>query len=120
MKIAVPAESKEVTEKVYISFGRTPFFLIYDSETDTYDLITNTAAQAQGGAGIKAAQLVVDSGADAVVSNQCGQNAADVLIAGKVKMYKATKDSISGNLKACIKGELSELSDIHAGYHGNV
>ena len=45
------------------SFGRAPYYLIYDTEKDEATFIDNSAATSTGGAGIKAAQVIVDSGA---------------------------------------------------------
>ena len=61
MKIAMPVDEKTMESTVCISFGRTPYFLIYDTETNESVFLDNSAAASQGGAGIKAAQTVVDS-----------------------------------------------------------
>lgn len=118
MKIGVPCDTKDLKDPVCISFGRAPYFLIYETETKASDFAENAAANAQGGAGIKAAQSLVDLGAEAIITNSCGTNAADVLIAGGIKMYKAEKISVSENLAKLQSGALGELGDIHPGYHG--
>ena len=61
MKIAMPVDEKTMESSVCLSFGRTPYFLIYDTETNKSIFLDNSAATSQGGAGIKAAQTVVDS-----------------------------------------------------------
>ena len=33
MKIAIPVDEKSVDSNVCVSFGRTPYFLIYDVDT---------------------------------------------------------------------------------------
>ncbi|MEX1307009.1 MAG: NifB/NifX family molybdenum-iron cluster-binding protein [Eubacteriales bacterium] len=118
MKIGVPCDSKNLKDPVCISFGRAPYFLIYDTEDKSSSFTENAAADAQGGAGIKAAQTLVDLGAEAIIAFSCGTNAADVLGAGGVKMYKAEKTSVSENLAKMASGELEILSNIHPGYHG--
>ena len=55
--------------------------------------IENSAANSEGGAGIKAAQNVVDSKAEILITPRCGQNAADVLQAADIKIYK-TKNQV--------------------------
>ena len=116
MKIMIPVDDSR--ESVCVSFGRAPYFLIHNTETGTSELIENSAAEAQGGAGIKAAQLVVDKGADALVTIRCGQNAADVFKAADIAIYRADGTSAAENLKALSEGKLSELTSFHAGFHG--
>ena len=40
--------------------GRTPYFLIYDTDTQKSVFLDNSAAASTGGAGIKAAQMIAD------------------------------------------------------------
>ena len=119
MKIAVPTEKKKLTADVCPSFGRAPYFLIYDSEAKTQEFIVNSAAEAQGGAGIKAAQTVVDAGAKAVIVPRCGKNAADVLIAAGIDLYTSIEANISENLNAYTASQLKPLSAIHPGFHSH-
>ncbi|MFO7611371.1 MAG: NifB/NifX family molybdenum-iron cluster-binding protein [Clostridia bacterium] len=119
MRITFPVDAGSAGACIHKSFGRAPAFLVYDTETRKNLFVDNSAASSQGGAGIKAAQLVLDQQTDAVITPQCGQNAADVLLAAGVKIYLSEGCSVGDNLKAHAKGLLKELSDIHAGYHGH-
>mgnify|MGYP000925103842 CR=1 FL=1 len=119
MKIAIPSEGKNLESLVNQTFGRTESFIVVDSSDMSYKAIDNTAASAQGGAGIKAAQAIVDSGAEVVITFRCGQNAADVLNAAGIKIYKASAGSINDVVKMYNAGKLEELTDIHAGYHNH-
>jgi len=119
MKIAIPVEEKSINTNVCVSFGRTPYFLIYDTETNEENYISNSAAQAQGGAGIKAGQIVIDAGAKAVIIPRLGQNAADVLTAGNIKLYKNDFGSAKHNIELLKEGKLVPLTDFHAGFHGH-
>ena len=71
MKIAIPVDEKSMGTNVCVSFGRTPYFLIYDTESKESSFINNSAASSSGGAGIKAAQTVVDSKADVLLTPRC-------------------------------------------------
>lgn len=119
MKIAVPAESKALDSDVCQSFGRTYYFVVVDSQTHEYEVVDNQAASSEGGAGIKAAQAVVDSGAEVVITFHCGQNAADVLKAADIKIMKAVPGTVSEMVQKYEAGELNELTQIHPGHHGN-
>ena len=84
MKIAIPMEEKSMSSSICVTFGRAPYFLIFDTDTEKETYIENPAAAAQGGAGIKAAQAVIDAGAEAVILPRLGQNAAEVFEAGQI------------------------------------
>lgn len=118
MIIAIPIDDQTPENTVCISFGRAPGFLIYDTESGKQSIVNNSAAASQGGAGIKAAQAVVDSKAEAVLTPRCGENAAEVIKAAGIKIYKTINNSIKDNIKAFNAGELSLLEDISPGKHG--
>ncbi len=118
MKIAVPVEDRGEDPTVAGIFGRAPLFLIYDRETGLTQIIENSAAQQAGGAGIRAAQGVLDSGASVLLTTQCGGNAEKVLLSGGVGVYKADIDmGAIENVHAFLEGKLGKLADIHEGNH---
>ncbi len=119
MKIIIPVEGKNTDAPVCPSFGRTPFFMLFDTETQKSDFIDNAAANSQGGAGIKAAQTLVDSGAKILITYRCGQNAADVLNAGGIQIYKAEPGSANDNIQKYKEEKLAILTDIHPGFHNH-
>lgn len=118
MKIAVPCDGNTVDSSVSPSFGRCPFYMIVDSENMNCDAIENHAANEAGGAGIKAAQLVVDSGAGVVLTLRCGQNAADVLKSADIKILKAVPGTVKHLVEQYNQGTLEELKEIHSGHRG--
>ena len=119
MKIAIPVDEKTLESNVCASFGRTPYFLIYDTETKESVFIDNSAAASTGGAGIKAAQTIVDNKANALLTPRCGQNAADVIKSADIKIFKTTTASVKDNIAAFADGKLPLLDEIHAGFHGH-
>ena len=119
MKIAIPVDEKTLESNVCVSFGRTPYFLIYDVETKESIFIDNSAATSTGGAGIKAAQIIVDNKASALLTPRLGANAADVLKPAEIKIYKTTTASAKDNIDAFIASKLPLLDEFHAGFHGH-
>lgn len=118
MKIAIPVNEKGLESNVCASFGRAPYFLIYDTATKESVFISNSAASSKGGAGIKAAQTIADNKADALLTPRCGQNAADVIKSANIKIYKTITGSVKDNIDAFTANKLSLLDEIHAGFHG--
>lgn len=117
MIIAIPAEEKSLDSAICQSFGRAPYYCIYDTETRASSFIDNTAKDARGGAGIEAAQLLVDQKVEALITFRLGENAAKVLQAGNIKLLKALNLCVADNVAQFIEEKLTELNDIHSGYH---
>ncbi|NMA67487.1 MAG: dinitrogenase iron-molybdenum cofactor biosynthesis protein, partial [Clostridiaceae bacterium] len=117
--IAIPVDEKDMGTTICVSFGRTPYYLIYDTDTKEGTFLDNSAATSAGGAGIKAAQIIVDNKVEALLTPRCGENAANVIKAANIKIFKTISDSLKDNIDAFIDGELSLLDEIHAGFHGH-
>lgn len=118
MKIAIPMEEKSINSSICVTFGRAPYFLIFDEDTEEEKYIENPAADSQGGAGIKAAQAVIDEGVEAVILPRLGQNAAEVFEAGKIALYKAEFGSVKHNIELLKNRKLANLTEFHSGFHG--
>lgn len=114
MKIAIVLDENQ--QDICPSFGRTPYFLFWE---DNQEVISeNPAANAQGGAGIQAAQFLVDQKADILITPRCGENAAQVFQTAGIRIYKSVGNSARENLNAYLAGNLQELTHFHAGFHG--
>lgn len=114
MKIAVPLDENQ--QDVCIVLARAPYFLFREEGTDT--VVENPAAAAQGGAGIQAAQFLVDSDVDVLITVRCGQNAAEVFQAAGIQIRKSANKAAADDLAALEAGQLEELTRFHGGYHG--
>lgn len=118
MKIAIPVEAKNPDTSVCISFGRTPYFALYDTETKEFNFIVHTGADMEGGAGIQAAQKIIDKKVSVLITVHCGENAVKVLKAAHVDIYKSKYPSAKENILAYENNNLYILTEIHAGHHG--
>ena len=119
MKLAMPVNEKDMKTEICVSFGRSPYFLFYDTDTEEGTFIDNSAAASSGGAGIKAAQIIVDNNAGALLTPRCGENAANVLKSADINLYKTEGVSVAENIEAFIDGKLSLLDEFHEGFHGH-
>lgn len=119
MKIAIPVDEQNLESNVCISFGRSPYFLIYTVETKEAAFLENEAASSQGGAGIKAAQVLVDNEIKTLLTPRCGENAEAVLHKADIAIYKTIEGTAQQNIEAFIEGTLSILNVFHAGHHGH-
>ncbi|HHT67249.1 MAG TPA: dinitrogenase iron-molybdenum cofactor biosynthesis protein [Erysipelotrichaceae bacterium] len=117
MIIAIPINEKNLEATVCQSFGRAPYFLFYNTETKECRYLNNSAATSQGGAGIKAAQMIADNGATVLLTPRCGENAGEVLSRSKITIYKSIPGTVQQNIDAFSTNELITLDDFHPGFH---
>lgn len=114
--IALPLDENQ--KDICPSFARAPYYLFREPESGREEIVENPAAQAEGGAGLQAAQFLVDRGATVILTPRCGENAAQVLQAAEAQIYKTEGSDAAENLQAYAEGRLSLLTKFHAGYHG--
>lgn len=119
MKIALPVNDKDIKSEICPSFGRTPIYLIYDTENKTSVFTENPAANSAGGAGIRAAQMLVDLSVKAIIAPRCGENAAKVLADADIVSYRNIAGTAEDNIKAYENNRLELLTDIHPGFHNH-
>ena len=91
-------------------FGRCPYFLFIDDETDEVTASANPAMDASGGAGVQVAQFVIDGKAEAVLSGRVGPHALDVLSQAGIRVYDMGGADARTAVSRFRSGELSELT----------
>ena len=87
MKICISSNGNNLDSAVDPRFGRCPFFLIVDSENEECEAISNPGMNSGGGAGIVAAQAVVNQKISTVITGNVGPNAFGVLQSAGIKIY---------------------------------
>ncbi len=116
MKIVIPVDEDRVG--VCPVFARAPLFMVCGESADEAEFLVNPAAAEAGGAGIKAAQFLVDLGADTLSTPRLGENSAEILQEAGVKIYHAESSEAKANVEALCSGNLPELTKFHAGFQG--
>jgi predicted Fe-Mo cluster-binding NifX family protein len=94
MKIAVTSTGDSLQSFIDERFGRCKYFLIVDSDTMDFETIVNTGGQIQSGAGPKAAALILDKGAEVLLSGHVGDKAEEALKKGGIKIVGGFHNSI--------------------------
>lgn len=108
MKIAFTTSGITLEAPMDSRFGRAPKFLVYDTETDGFEVIDNEQnLNAAQGAGIQAAQNVSRSGASSLVTGHCGPKAFKVLQAAGVAIYTTDASTVAEALNRFRSGTLS-------------
>ncbi|NLT41722.1 MAG: dinitrogenase iron-molybdenum cofactor biosynthesis protein [Anaerolineae bacterium] len=120
MKVVVTAQGKDLDSPTSPIFGRCPVFAIVDSDTMAIETFDNASAAAGGGAGIQAAQWVVDQGAEAVLSLNVGPNAFAVLVQAGVAVYRIEGGTVREVVQALNEGRLEALSRPNVASHSGM
>ena len=110
MKIAISSSGPDLNAEVDPRFGRCRYFVIVDSETKEFEVLDNQGAMTSGGAGIQAAQMVVNAGVNSVITGNLGPNAADTLAAAGLKTYLGALGTVREALQQYKSGQLQESS----------
>lgn len=118
MNVAFSTAGSDLNAYLDQRFGRAKQFILIDTETNAATILKNTQnMNAAQGAGIQAAQNVINAGADAVVTGNCGPKAFQVLQAAGIKIYPAQEATIESALKAFMRGTLQEVHSANVDSH---
>ena len=115
MKIAVSATAPHLDAVLDPRLGRCQYFLIVDTESMEFEAIENPAIMAPGGAGIQAAQLIVEKSVEAVVTGNCGPNAFQVLSSAGIPVLVGASGSIREAIESYKRGELQPTPQASTG-----
>ncbi len=118
MKIAIPAESKGLDSNVNDTYGRAPYFLIYNTVTKQSEFLDNSAVLNQGAAGIRASQVIADIGVKVLIAPRCGENASGILKNAEVLVYQSIPGTLQENINEFLSDNLHLLNEFHPGFHG--
>ena len=118
MKIAVSSRGPQLTSEVDPRFGRAPYILIVDTDTSEFTVLNNSVnANAFKGAGIQAATMVSDKGAEVVMTGYCGPKAFQVLEAAGIKVVSDVSGTVSDAIKRFNTGKINYSSAANAEAH---
>ena len=111
MKIAITSIDGTMEGMVDERFGRARKLIVYDVGTDKFEVAENSKQMnlAQG-AGIQAAQNVVNLGVGAVISGHLGPKAFQVLKSAGVEAYSAVNMTTADAVRQYREGGLKKLA----------
>lgn len=112
MKIAISSTGRDLGDRVAELFGRCPYFLIVeisDKKIGEIQARENLNSDQTGGAGIAAAKFLAEMDVSAVIAQNIGPRAADVLKQFGIETYYfdgAGKDAV----EEFIRGQLKKIN----------
>ncbi|WP_457577589.1 NifB/NifX family molybdenum-iron cluster-binding protein [Desulfomarina sp.] len=100
MKVAVTARGVTLDDEVDPRFGRAPYILLVDTDTFEFEAVDNSEnVNAFKGAGIQAATMVSEKGAEVLLTGYCGPNAFKTVDAAGIKVV----NDVSGTVREAVE-----------------
>ena len=110
-KICVTSSGPTLESMVDPRFGRCAYFIIVDSETYGFEAVSNEAAMASGGAGIRAAQTVASMNVEAVLTGSVGPNAFPALQDAGIKILSGVSGTVKSAIESYKSNTFQELTN---------
>ncbi len=106
MNVAVTARGKTLADQVDPRFGRAPWIVLVDTESMAVlrALDNSDNVNAFKGAGIQAATMIADAGAEVLLTGFCGPNAFRTLEAAGIKVVNDTTGTVEEAVLAFKQG----------------
>ena len=109
MKVVFTTSGDNLDAPLDSRFGRAPKFLVYDLDSETFEVIDNQQnLNAAQGAGIQSAETVARFGAKSLVTGHCGPKAFRVLSAAGIKIFNTDATTVAAALEQYRAGLLAE------------
>ena len=109
-KICVTSSGPTLDSMVDPRFGRCAYFIIVDPGTFDFEAVSNEAAMASGGAGIRASQTVASKDVEAVLTGSVGPNAFPALQDAGIKILSGVSGTVKSAIENYKTGTLQELT----------
>lgn len=118
MKLAITSKGDHLDSPVDPRFGRAGFILIVNPDTLEFEAINNQEnVNRLKGAGIQAATMIHEKGANILVTGYCGPNAFKTLNAADIKVATFESGSVIDAVEVYKQGKLSFTDAANAEGH---
>lgn len=94
MILAITSTGPSADSLVSEKFGRCSYFVLFNDQTKEIKSIVNSAESMEHGAGPKAAQLIINENAEAVITGAVGGNAEEALKRAGIKVIIGLKSNM--------------------------
>lgn len=118
MNIAISSSGRTLDSTLDVRFGRCEFFVIYNSEKGELKALENLGQLSGGGAGIAAAQQIIDEKVDAIITGNLGPNAYELIKRADIKVYSCGSIPVKTAIEKCQSGDLAELKEAGPSHNG--
>ena len=112
MKIAISAEGPDLTARVGHRFGSSPYLIIVDPKTMTFEAVANPAVESQRGAGITAVVLAIGKNVQAVLTGYCSPTAVRYLSEGGIEVLTGISATVADAVEQYRKRKMYDLDAV--------
>ncbi|NLI12754.1 hypothetical protein Pmgp_01039 [Pelotomaculum propionicicum] len=118
MKVAVTSMGQNMESKVDPRFGRANWFILFNTETAEYEVVSNEQNLNAGqGAGIQSAEIISRNGVEALITGNCGPKAFKALGAAGIQVYCGAEGTVAEALESFKSGKLEKASGANVEAH---
>ena len=108
MRVAVASSGEDLNAPVDMRLGRCANIIVVDTDTMDFEVYSNPGALAGTGAGVAAAQVVANTGAEAVIAGNFGINSLRAFDSGGITAYVGS-GTVHQALQTLADGELEPV-----------
>jgi predicted Fe-Mo cluster-binding NifX family protein len=101
-------------------FGRCACFVLVETDDMSCEIVENVSRMHGSGAGIQAAQLMAQKGAQAVLTGDCGPNAHRTLSAAGIDVFLGCSGRVSEAVERFKLGKLSVATEPNVASHSGM
>jgi predicted Fe-Mo cluster-binding NifX family protein len=95
MKIAIAATEDDADSRIHQTFGKSPYFIVYDSTTGALTSIRNPVQTSEASTGVEVARILVDRRIDKVVGGMFGERVQRVFLGAGIQMEAAGDKTVN-------------------------
>lgn len=117
MKVAVTSTGPTIDDQVDPRFGRSPYFVVVDTDSMEAEPLQNENAALGGGAGIQSAQMISEQNVEALLTGNCGPNAFRTLQAAGIEVVVGASGTVRTAVESYVSGTLSGSSSPNVADH---
>jgi len=117
VRVAISSSGPDLDGSIDPRFGRCAYLVFADTQTMAFEAVPNPNVTAGGGAGINTAQMVIDKGAEAVITGNMGPNAFGVLNQAGIPVYTGATGSPRQAMESYASGAFSATQSPTVGGH---
>ncbi len=120
MIIAISANGKGENSSLERRFGRCPFYAFFDTEKETWSFLPNPGSMEGSGAGVKAAQFLLEQNPDVLLTGDVGPNASSILKSAEMEVYSISEMLLTEALEQYRHGNCSPVVEATVSSHAGL
>lgn len=107
MKLGISSEGKALNSQIDPRFGRCAYFMIVQTDDNTFEVFENEFKSLGGGAGIQAAGFLQSKDVETVLTGNCGPNAMKVFSEANIPVVTGQTGMIKDSIAQFKNGSLT-------------